>query len=309
MLASGDYDDYTNVLEFILQMIPLSKLRTRKYFNHSGIYFIETKTLFGLARACDYGSYYSARIFNVSVPYQYVLNSYLRYDFGGDGGTTEVANYVLDLYEHTNDVPQLIRYFPLVKETLIFYNEHYDRKIMDPTTGSTQQRLHIFPTQALETYWCAWQNSSDLDHGTWVAPNAHNCIVNDHPTVVSLHVLVERSLRLLRNVTAEIWTPEFETLLIDMQAALPAIPTIVEDGVERTSPYENYPVNNQTHNEETPELYGVHPFRYYTQGRQLLMNVSAAPAVQCMTNSSRQTCKLGMVSCNPEFNTQCSVDT
>ena len=285
MLASGDYDDYTNVLEFILQMVPFAKKRTMKYFNHSGIYFIETKTLFGAYQPDNYGTPEGARVPNVSVPYQYTLNSYLRYDFGGDGGTTEIANMVLDLYEHTNNAIELKRYFPLLFETLVFFNEHYTTKIVDGIAT-----MDIFPTQSLETYWCAWENSSDIDGGTWTAPNSQNCITNDHPTVVGLHVLVERSFRLLSHCARDIWTVEFEQLLLHLQHALPSVPTIVEDGVERTSPYSTYPINNGSHNDETPELYGVHPFRYYTQGRQLLSNVSSAPAVQCMINSTRQTC-------------------
>jgi alpha-L-fucosidase 2 len=286
MLAQGDSDLYSNILEFILQMVPFAKLRTQLYFNHSGIFFIETKTLFGAYMAANYGTYFSDRT-EKSVPYQYTLNSYLRYDFGGDGGTTEVANMVLDLFEHTNNITQLKRYMPLLMETLIFYDSHYE-KTSDPITG--KEKMYIFPTQALETYWCAWKNSSDLNNGTWVPPNQSNCVKNDHPTVVSLHVLAERSFRLLRNVSRDIWTPSLEALLLKLQQTLPDIPTIVENGTERTSPYENYPIDDELHNSETPELYGVHPFRYYTQGRQLLSNINISPAIQCLTNSTRATC-------------------
>jgi len=64
MLGSGDFDDYTNVLEFILQMVPFARQRTEKYFNHSGIFFVETKTLFGSYRPADYGDYYDDRNLN-----------------------------------------------------------------------------------------------------------------------------------------------------------------------------------------------------------------------------------------------------
>ena len=46
------------------------------------------------------------------------------------------------------------------------------------------------PTQALETYWCAWKPYFNAN------TNKSNCIVNDHPTVVALHVLLERVLQL-----------------------------------------------------------------------------------------------------------------
>ena len=117
MLTSGDYQDYTNILEFILQMIPFAQQRTMTYFNHTGIFFTEVKTLFGSYRPVDYGDYFNDRVLNVSVPYQYELNSYLRYDFGGDGGTTEAAFMVLDYYDSTNDLDALERYAPIILGT------------------------------------------------------------------------------------------------------------------------------------------------------------------------------------------------
>ena len=287
MLGSGDLEDYTNVLEFILQMVPFAQKRTMSYFQHKGIYFLETKTLFGSYRPADYGDYYTDRVVNMSVPYQYILNSYIRYGFGGDGGTTEVANMVLDYYEHTFDEDALQRYSVILIETLVFYSEHFTERQIDPTTGKLAMR--IFPTQALETYWCASENSTDTTNGTWTPPNDENCITNDHPTVVSLHVLVERSQRMLP--TSTIWTKEIQELLHRLEEMLPSIPLIVdEDGVQRTSPYENYPINSDVHNGETPELYGVHPFRHYSLGRSMLSNIDISPALQCATNSSRRTC-------------------
>ena len=146
--------------------------------------------------------------------------------------------------------------------------------------------MRIFPTQSLETYWCAWVNSQDMVNNTWVPPNDQNCMSNDHPTVVSLHVLVERSFKLLPS--SSIWTKELNDNLTTLKNLLPPIPLIVDDdGIERTSPYAEYPINDELHNGETPELYGVHPFRHYSIGRSLLSNINIQPALQCFTNSSR----------------------
>jgi len=152
--------------------------------------------------------------------------------------------------------------------------------------------MKIFPTQALETYWCAWQNSTDTKNGTWIPPNDDNCMSNDHPTVVSLHVLVEKSKRCLHGT--KIWTNKIAAILQKLENILPPIPLVIDsDGIERVSPFSNYPNISNVHNVETPELYGVHPFRYYTQGRAMMSNIDVQPALQCMINSSRVTCKNG----------------
>merc|ERR1719162_1570921 len=114
------------------------------YFNHTGIFFTETKTLFGSYRPADYGDYFNDRVLNVSVPYQYELNSYLRYDFGGDGGTTEAAFMVLDYYDSTNDLDALERYAPIILGTLDFFSQHYQLREINPKTG--KDMMKIFPT-------------------------------------------------------------------------------------------------------------------------------------------------------------------
>tara|TARA_B100000780_G_scaffold269960_1_gene229274 strand:+ start:182 stop:397 length:216 start_codon:yes stop_codon:yes gene_type:complete len=64
-----------------------------------------------------------------------MLNSYIRYDFGGDGGTTEISNMVLDYYEHTQNEPDLQRYSIILLETITFYLAHYKETRVDPSTG------------------------------------------------------------------------------------------------------------------------------------------------------------------------------
>ena len=64
-----------------------------------------------------------------------MLNSYIRYDFGGDGGTTEISSMVLDYYEHTQNEPDLQRYSIILLETITFYLAHYKETRVDPSTG------------------------------------------------------------------------------------------------------------------------------------------------------------------------------
>ena len=64
-----------------------------------------------------------------------------------------------------------------------------------------------------------------------------------------------------------------------------------EDGVMRVSPYATYPKDDALRNSETPELYSVHSFRYYSLGRSLSEQRDLSPAIQYITNSTRQTCR------------------
>lgn len=63
---------------------------------------------------------------------------------------------------------------------------------------------------------------------------------------------------------------------------------IVENGIEAVSPYSSYPLNSALHNGETPELYSVHPYRYYSIGREHLgPKRSVAPALNCLTQGKK----------------------
>ena len=187
---------------------------------------------------------------------------------------------VLDAWMYTRNRTMLQRYLPLVVNTIDFFRQHYKGR-------DEHGKMVVFPTQALETYWCAWEGSHGAN--TWVDPTPANCPVNDHPTVSSLHVLMEKALQLPADVIRShraTWTA--------FQAILPRVPLIEEDGVVRVSPYETYPRAQHIGNGETPELYSTHPNRYFTVGRRLLGGRDIAPSIQCMTNSSRQTCRNAM---------------
>jgi hypothetical protein len=55
MLPAGDVDSFEGILEYFLNMLPFAQARTQAYFNHSGVYFTETKTIFGAYSPQDYG--------------------------------------------------------------------------------------------------------------------------------------------------------------------------------------------------------------------------------------------------------------
>lgn len=278
MLASGDFDVFPNILEYFLQMLDFSKARTLEYFNHTGIFFTETKSMFGAFAIRDYefAKPYVPRN-TTSIPRSIEANPYIRFDYGGDGGTTELAFMVLDLWLYTKNESLLERYLPLVVNAVEFFRQHYPLR-------DSAGKMVIFPTQALETYWCAWAGQG---RSVWIEPTLRNCPTNDHPTVASLHVVLEKALHLPVSFLGTERRQQWSAFL----AMLPEIPLIAEQGVVRVSPYSTFPRAQHVGNSETPELYSTHPFRYYTLGRHLLDGRDIQPSVQCMINSSRSTCR------------------
>lgn len=77
---------------------------------------------------------------------------------------------------------------------------------------------------------------------------------------------------------------------------------ITENGFLSTSPYASYPINSGLHNSETPELYGVHPFRYFSLGRSLLAHRDAGPALNCLREGRKIRDSCGNANSNDGWN-------
>lgn len=271
MLASGDFGLLRNIFEYYLQMMDFMNIRTQAAFNHTGIYTTETSTLFGAFDPCDYGTP-AAQRHPSELNFGYEESRFLKYDFGGDAGLTELCVMLLDFYASTLDGSSMRRYMPLLAGTLDFFSRHY---------GDVMQTklLKIFPTQGLETYQCPIEP---------VTPE--NCPTNDHPTVAALYVLTERALELPAELSTEAQRERWQAL----RAALPPVPMIEEEGVIVVSPYETYPNAKHEFNCETPELYSTHPFRYFTLARSKLSGPRGrdiGPSIYCLEESTRKTCR------------------
>ena len=215
-------------------MLPFLRARTEQFFNHSGIYITETHTLFGAYDVCDYGTAAKDRGPDDLNP-GLEDSQWIGLDFAGDAGLPELSVMLLDFYAHTNNDEKMSSYLPLLSETLEFFYQHYAR--------DQQGYLSVFPTQALETYWCLRPNSFE------------NCPVNDAPTISALHVLTRRALQLPNHITSE----SQRTMFTKLQEILPDVPitTDPQSGARVVSPFEQYPAAQSIHNSETPELYVV----------------------------------------------------
>ena len=273
MGASGDVAQLRTIFDYYMQMLPLLNVRTKAAFNHSGVYTTETKTLFGLYDPCDYGTAAENRS-SSDLNFGYEETRWLKYDFGGDAGLTELCVMLLDFYTYTLDDDAMATYLPLLTGTLDFFSKHYE-------DVEAHKKLTIFPTQALETYQCPVY-----------PPTPKNCPTNDHPTVAALHVLTERALELPSHFSTRRQRDQWSALA----AALPAVPMTTENGHAVVSPYETFNVASTVHlsNTETPELYSTHPFRYFTLGRSRLPGAQKRdirPSIYCLENSTRISCR------------------
>jgi hypothetical protein len=242
MLPNGDFDLFETILVYFEQMIPFASYRTQKFWNHTGIYFIETKTLFGSYSPSDYGCTRPA-----DFPLGYATNSFQRFDFAGNAGGPEVSIMLLDHYMYTQDEAHLMRFLPIATLTVEFFYNHYANR--------TDDGKYVFwPTQALETFWCGWPAT------------AENCPNNDHPTVASMYALTERLLALPERLT----TPEQRSLWTKFKALLPPLPKTPDGKMYDAAAYYVHHKDNT----ETPELYSVHPYRLFTLGKKITSDVS-----------------------------------
>ena len=257
-------------------MVPLPSRRTAAPSTTRALHHRD-ETLWGLYDPCDYGDNATVRATAAALgatgvlPPAYQNNTYLRYDFGGDAGLTELSLMVLDWYEHTMDDDGMRRYLPLLVGTLDFFAQHYG---VVAATGT----LLLFPTQALETYQCPF---------SW-PPSLATCPANDHPTVAALHVLTERALALPEGLTTAAQRDQWRQL----RSSLPAVPLVQEGGTTVVSPYETYPLPGVPRsNVETPELYSTHPFRYFSVGSARAKGRDLNASLACLENSTRPTCR------------------
>lgn len=155
----------------------------------------------------------------------------------------ELVALMLDHFEYTGDErfarEELV---PMARAVLDYFDSRFVR--------DARGKLLITPTQALETHW----------HG----------VVNDAPTVAGLIDVTERLLALPESVAGE----EERGFWRRMRAATPELPVAERDGVRMLAAAERFDPSRQ--NVETPELYGVFPFRLVGLGTPLLEEARAA---------------------------------
>lgn len=140
----------------------------------------------------------------------------------------ELTQLMLDYAAYTGDKRFLTEHaLPMARDALGYYDTRFRR--------DEHGKLIISPTQAVETYW--------------------EDVVNDAPSVAGLHSVCDALLALPQSVG----TPEDRALWERMKDATPALPIRVIGDQPIMAPAEKY--TDKRSNVETPELYGLFPFR------------------------------------------------
>ena len=220
MVASGDYDQMAPLFTMYRNMLPLLKERARRYFGHDGVHFSETTEIWGLNRDVCFGK---------NNPGFYPTSTYMKYNW--DCGL-ELSTMLLAYYQHTQDqafVGETL--LPIADQVVTFYEQHYQR--------DKDGKLHIYPSQALET----WQNT-------------------ENPTTVlaGMRVVLAGLLALPESLT----TSEQRTRWTRVLGEIREVPIAEEAGKKWIKPAH---VFSDKKNAEHPELYAVFPYPIYGVGK------------------------------------------
>ncbi|MBK8100375.1 MAG: hypothetical protein IPK26_25030 [Planctomycetes bacterium] len=225
MLAQGDFAMLEPLFQLYERTLPLAQARARAWHDVAGAFWPETMTPFGTHANKDYGwdrTGHQPR--DVLCPWWcYAWNQ-----------GPELVALMLDRHDYAPDAAFVRnRLVPFATAMLAWFDHRFPR--------DEQGRLLLTPTQSIETYW----------HG----------VANDLPTVVGLHDVLERLLRLPGDLVADAQRESWRKL----HAILPAVPLRGDGDARVIAPAERF--DDRRSNCENPELYAVWPFRRFGLGR------------------------------------------
>lgn len=212
MCAAGDFDLMQALFRMYAQdLLPLFQFRTRRYFNHEGIYIPECIYFWGDVFTETYG-------WRPASEREDKLQESRWHKWEWVSGL-ELAWLMLDYYEHTQEERFFKeRAWPVAREVIRFFEQHYKT--------NPQGKLVFWPAQALETWW--------------------DC-VNPMPEVAGLHALTGRLLSLPGTLVSA----EHRAWLQRLQAKLPDLPTRqTQDGRRMLAPAQEYKNKHNIENPE-----------------------------------------------------------
>ena len=237
MLRSGDFDLMTVEFDFYERMRANAELRSRFYWGHEGASFTEQIELFGLPNYMEYGTK-RPEWFDKGVEY----NAWLEHCWDT---VLEFCQMILETYRY--DRADIERYKPLIESSLRFFDEHYQylasRRGRNRLDGD--KKLILYPGSGCETYKMTYNASS---------------------TVAGLQRVLDTYI--------EVKTMQGDTAVSPwraMRERIPEVPHRMVDGREMIAPAEAW---ERINNSETPQLYPVFPWRYYSMASDRPMDVA-----------------------------------
>lgn len=225
MLKSGDTDMMKAQFDTYLRMLPNATRRTKFYWNHDGASFSEQIENSGLPNPTEYGKHKPGDDPGMD------RNAWLEYQWDT---ALEFCSMIMQAHKYSG--MDIAEYEPLIRQTLIFFDEHYQyiAKKLGVKPLNADGRLMLYPSSGCETYKMAYNPSS---------------------VIAALKTVTEQ------------WIEYKGDSLNNFLSRIPPIPLRTIEGDTCIAPAI---VWARIQNIETPQLYPVFPWRVYGMGRDNL---------------------------------------
>lgn len=225
MLKSGDTDMMKAQFDTYLRMLPNATRRTKFYWNHDGASFSEQIENSGLPNPTEYGKHKPGDDPGMD------RNAWLEYQWDT---ALEFCSMIMQAHKYSG--MDIAEYEPLIRQTLIFFDEHYQyiAKKLGVKPLNADGKLMLYPSSGCETYKMAYNPSS---------------------VIAALKTVTEQ------------WIEYKGDSLNNFLSRIPPIPLRTIEGDTCIAPAI---VWARIQNIETPQLYPVFPWRVYGMGRDNL---------------------------------------
>lgn len=225
MLKSGDTDMMKAQFDTYLRMLPNATRRTKFYWNHDGASFSEQIENCGLPNPTEYGKHKPGDDPGMD------RNAWLEYQWDT---ALEFCSMIMQAHKYNG--MDIAEYEPLIRQTLIFFDEHYQyvAKKLGVKPLNADGKLMLYPSSGCETYKMAYNPSS---------------------VIAALKTVAEQ------------WIEYKGDSLNNILSRIPPIPLRTIEGDTCIAPAI---VWARIQNIETPQLYPVFPWRVYGMGRENL---------------------------------------
>ena len=225
MLKSGDTDMMKAQFDTYLRMLPNATRRTKFYWNHDGASFSEQIENSGLPNPTEYGKHKPGDDPGME------RNAWLEYQWDT---ALEFCSMIMQAHKYSG--MDIAEYEPLIRQTLIFFDEHYQyiAKKLGVKPLNADGKLMLYPSSGCETYKMAYNPSS---------------------VIAALKTVAEQ------------WIEYKGDSLNNFLSRIPPIPLRTIEGDTCIAPAI---VWARIQNIETPQLYPVFPWRVYGMGRENL---------------------------------------
>lgn len=225
MLKSGDTDMMKAQFDTYLRMLPNATRRTKFYWNHDGASFSEQIENSGLPNPTEYGKHKPGDDPGMD------RNAWLEYQWDT---ALEFCSMIMQAHKYSG--MDIAEYEPLIRQTLIFFDEHYQyiAKKLGVKPLNADGKLMLYPSSGCETYKMAYNPSS---------------------VIAALKTVTEQ------------WIEYKGDSLNNFLSRIPPIPLRTIEGDTCIAPAI---VWARIQNIETPQLYPVFPWRVYGMGRENL---------------------------------------